>query len=315
MTNTRTASIVVPSRGGRTRLPVLIGALSSQSTVDFEVIVVVDGDTDNTQSYLEEARRQVPFLLRTVMFADNRGRSAALNAGFGEASGQILIRCDDDLEPGPHFVAGHIKRHGGSPMGVVGLTTNRFPDTTYARIYGNKTDVQHRRDALDSPPDLHWRHWAANVSVTRKIYDAVGGYDERYRAYGWEDVDYGYRVRQAGFPVLIAPELTAVHHAASTTTAIRASRALHSGAARETFLGLHGLNILGGPPTRSGAWGSVVWGASTIATETSIQAWSMAVDRVADRLPRPVAEKLIALTIESAGLAGIRYPDRARSRF
>lgn len=297
------------------RLPTLVAALSSQSTDDFEVIVAVDGDTDNTEDYLKEAAKKVPFILRTVVFSENRGRSAALNAGFGEAGGKVLIRCDDDLEPDQHFVAGHVKRHEGSPTGVVGLTTNRFPDTAYARIYGNKVDVQHRRDALDSPPDLHWRHWAANVSVTRNLHEVVGGYDERYRAYGWEDVDYGYRVQRAGFPVLIAPELTAVHHAASTTTAIRASRALHSGAARETFLRLHGTNALGGPPTRSGLWGYLVWAASTVATEGSIRRWSTAVDLTADGLPHQVAEKLIALTVESAGLAGIRYPERARSRF
>src|SRR5687768_5569881 len=151
MSDLPAASIVVPSRGGRTRLPTLIGALSQQETDDFEVIVVVDGDTDNSAGYLKEAAIHVPFALRTVIFAENRGRSAALNAGFAEASGHVLIRCDDDLEPGPHFVAGHIKRHEGRPMGVVGLTINRFPDTTYARIYGNKVDVQHRRAALDSP--------------------------------------------------------------------------------------------------------------------------------------------------------------------
>jgi GT2 family glycosyltransferase len=249
------------------------------------------------------------------VFAENRGRAAALNVGFAEAQGRVLIRCDDDLEPESGFVAGHVSRHQGVRNGVIGLTTNRFPDTPYARLYGKKIDVQHRTEALESPLDSHWRHWAANVSVTRDLHELVGGYDERYRAYGWEDVDYGFRLKHAGVPVVIAPELTAVHHAASTTTAIRASRALHSGAARETFLRLNGRDSLGGPPTGSGLWGLLVWTASAMATERSIRIWATLVDKVADRIPRRVAEKLIALSVESAGLAGIRYPDRARSHF
>lgn len=309
------ASIVVPTRGGAKRLQVLLKALSTQSASNFEVLIVVDGDVDGTASLLGQAAAKVPYSLKSIVFPENRGRAAALNAGFAAAHGKVLIRCDDDLEPGPDFVSGHVKRHEGARNGVIGLTTNRFPDTPYARIYGNKTDVQHRTAAVSSAPDSHWRHWAANVSVTRDLHELVGGYDERYRAYGWEDVDYGYRLKQAGVPVVIATELTVVHHAASTTTAVRAARALHSGAARETFLSLNGRGSLGGPPIRSGIWGTLVWALSAAATEKSIRVWATTVDKVADRLPQPVSEKLIALSVESSGLAGIRYPERAKSRF
>lgn len=309
------ASIVVPSRGGAQRLKVLLKALSVQSQSNFEVLIVVDGDIDGTENMVKEASATVPYTLESIVFPENRGRAAALNAGFAEARGEVLIRCDDDLEPGPDFVSGHIRRHQGTPNGIIGLTTNRFPNTVYARLYGNKVDLQHRRDAVNSPLASHWRHWAANVSVTRDLHKLVGGYDERYRAYGWEDVDYGYRLKKTGVPVLIAPELTAVHHAASTTTAIRASRALHSGAARDTFLSLNGRESLGGSPIRFGLWGTLIWAGSTVATEKTIAIWASGVDAVADWLPRPVSVKLIALTVESAGLAGIRYPKRARSRF
>lgn len=315
MSNSPAASIVVPTRGGARRLPLLLNALSLQDTTDFEVIVVLDGDVDDSEGLLRRAAGKAKFALRWVVFPENRGRSAALNSGFSEASGDVLIRSDDDLEPRPDFVSGHIKRHRTVRNGIVGLTTNRFPPTAYARIYGNKADELHRAEALAAAPITHWRHWSANVSVTRDVHEHVGGYDERYRAYGWEDVDYGYRLHRTGIPIVIAPELMAVHHAASTTTAIRSTRALHSGAARDAFLEIHGRDALAEPSGNSGLWGRAVWAASTVATEKSIQTWSALVDRAADSLPRPVAEKLIALAVESAGLAGIRYPERARSRF
>lgn len=315
MSATLGASIIVPSRSGAQRLPLLLQALSRQDSTDFEVIVVLDGDTDGSEGCLQAAAETAPFVLRYIVFPENRGRSAALNAGFAEAKGHIMIRSDDDLEPALDFVSGHIKRHQGGRNGIVGLTTNRFPPTAYARIYGNKADERHRAEALLAPQHTHWRHWSANVSVTREMHEQIGGYDMRYRAYGWEDVDYGYRLHQAGVPIVIAPELMAVHHAASTTTAIRSARALHSGAARDIFLSIHGREVLPDQHCNSSLWGRAVWTASTIATEKSIRAWSAVVDRAADRLPSRVAEKLIALTVESAGLAGIRYPKRARSRF
>lgn len=309
------ASIVVPSRGGAERLKILLKALSMQTVSDFEVLIVVDGDTDDTEGLVNRVANGVPYTLKSIVFPENQGRAAALNAGFEEARGQVFIRCDDDLEPGRDFVSSHVTRHNGVRNGIIGLTTNRFPPTPYARSYGNKIDVTHRRDAIRTPIDLQWRHWGANVSVTKELHNLIGGYDERYRTYGWEDVDYGYRLKEAGVPVVIAPELTALHHAAATTTAIRASRALHSGAARDMFLRLNGPRSLGAPPNRSGLWGSLVWAGSELVTERNLRTWASMVDRVTDRLPDRVAEKLIAFTVESAGLAGIRYPERAKSRF
>lgn len=309
------ATVVVPSRGGAKRLPVLLAALSRQDISNFEVIVVLDGDTDGSEGFLQRSALVAPFALRWIVFAENRGRSAALNAGFAEAEGLILIRSDDDLEPGANFVSGHVKRHQGGRVGVIGLTTNRFPPTPYARIYGSKADELHRAEAVIAPPHTHWRHWSANVSIPREVHEFLGGYDERYRTYGWEDVDYGYRLHRAGVPIVIAPELLTLHHAASTTTAIRSMRALHSGAARDIFLDIHGPEVLPKPNGNSSLWGRLVWIASALATERSISGWAAAVDQVADALPRSAAEKLIALSVESAALAGIRYPRRARSNF
>jgi glycosyltransferase involved in cell wall biosynthesis len=315
MSNLPTASIVVPTRGGAQRLPVLLNALSLQDTADFEAIVVLDGDIDDSEGILRRAAEEASFSLRWVVFSENRGRSAALNAGADAARGRVLIRCDDDLEPAPDYVSGHLARHQGEASGAIGLYLNRLPDTPYARAYGTAADERFRAQALATPNSLQWRFWAGNVSVLRTVHDRIGGYDERYRTYGWEDVDYGYRLHQAGVPVRIAPELSTPHHVAATTTPIRALRALHSGAAREVFVNTHGVDVLGAGPSHTGLWGRAVWAASTVATEKSIRTWSAVVDRAADALPRPVAEKLIALAVESAGLAGIRYPKRARSRF
>lgn len=309
------ASVIVPTRGGIDRLPRLVDSLAKQSRTDFETIFVVDGDTDGSTQYLKSG--SVRGLLPNsgvITFDENRGRSEALNAGHERATGEVLIRCDDDLAPRTDYIESHIARQNSGPQGTIGLYKNVFPGTPYATAYGIDADLNFTRTALNTSSDMRWRYWAGNVSIPREIWNEVGPYDTNFRTYGWEDVDYGYRIRAAGYPVIIAPELTTPHHVAAVTTKIRVMRALHSGAARETFVAAHGPEAL---PVSSatGLWNSLVSGLSKISTERTLDVAAGAVDGILPRIPKKIGTKLVALLVESAGTAGINYPARAKSNF
>lgn len=312
---TPSASIVVPSRGGAERLPKLLDALDAQTTTDFEVIVVIDGDIDGSTGVVEARAATAKYRLRAITFPENRGRVAALNTGFDAATAELFIRTDDDLRPAPDYVERHLAAQAGGPQGTIGLYANVLPPTSYARVYGVAADRRFRRDALATPPERQWRYWAGNVSVPREVHEGLGGYDARYRTYGWEDIDFGYRVHRAGVPVRIVPELTTPHHVAATTTAVRALRALHSGAARATFVDIHGAAALGPAHEPGGWWGALVRRRAARVTEASIRQRGERVDRLARIVPRVVGEKLIALEVEAASLAGIRDPALARANF
>lgn len=309
------ASIVVPSRGGARRLPILLAALSQQDCQDFEVIVVLDEDIDGSKTLLDRFAVQAGMRIRSLVFPENKGRSAALNAGAAVARGRILIRCDDDLQPESDYVSAHLSAHGELPAGVIGLYRNLLPETSYARYYGRAADERFRDRALATDVEFQWRYWAGNVSVPRKIHEQLGGYDEDYRTYGWEDVDYGYRLHRLGVPVRIDPRLTTIHHVAATTTAVRALRALHSGAAREVFLMKHGASALADQATSRGFWAHLVELGGALATETTVRRAGNVVDAASNFLPRWVSEKFIALIVESAGRGGVRHPERARAYF
>jgi N-acetylglucosaminyl-diphospho-decaprenol L-rhamnosyltransferase len=61
-------------------------------------------------------------------------------------------------------------------------------------------------------PSTHETPWASGCAllITRELYEAVGGFDERFFMY-CEDVDLSWRARAAGFAVAIAPDAL-VHH-------------------------------------------------------------------------------------------------------
>lgn len=309
---TPAASVVVPSRGGAKRLPVLFAALTRQVTSDFEVIVVVDGDIDDSATVVETWRDRLP--LRAVIFPENRGRSTALNAGFVQARGGVLIRCDDDLEPHADWVSGHIAAHAAEPpLGVIGLYRNVFPDTPYARVYGESADHALRAGAYATSPDRRWRYWAGNVSVTRQTYDRVGDYDTRYRTYGWEDVDWGYRLHRAGVPIRLIPQLETTHHSPSTSTRARAQRAFLSGAARTTFEEIHGVTAFGRLQLPHGLWGGLVRGLAARGTEPRLARMAGLVDGVLPHAPQWLGEKAVALVVEAAAIAGHQRPEPDRT--
>ena len=275
--------------------------------------MVLDGDIDDSAAVVAAAG-DLP--VRAIVFEENRGRVAALNAGFADATGEVLIRCDDDLRPNPDYVERNVARHRGQPVGVVGLYQNVFPDTDYARVYGRPADVTFRRDAYLVAPEERWRYWAGNASVTRETYDRVGPYDRDYRAYGWEDVDWGYRLLASGVPIVIDPDLETPHHIAATTTESKTLRAFHSGAARHLFESKHGTDHLPGlaalQPT---PWNRLVRAFGERWTPGSLARASRVVDRVLGVAPPALGRRLVGLLVESASYAGRRTPELTRTDF
>lgn len=305
------ASIVVPSRGGAARLPVLLESLRRQSDQDVEMIVVLDGVIDDSEAVVRRYASDLP--VRSIAFPENRGRAAALNAGFFDASGDVLIRADDDLELEPDFVERHVALHRDHARGVVAMCRDIFPDTPYARAYGIRADEAIRAQAFGTPPERTWQWWSGNVSTTRDDFHAVGGYDEDFRAYGWEDVEWGYRLHLLGREILVAPGFTTLHHGPVTSTTERVQRAFHSGEAYRKFIAKHGPEARSFTRLDPTPWNALVRLASALATERTIDAAGRSLDRIIGRLPRWSAEKLVALAVQAAADAGRRYPDRVRT--
>lgn len=298
------ASLIVPTRGGAERLPVLFDALRRQTHTDWEALVVVDGDIDGSEAVVD---RYSDLPVRAIVLAENRGRVSALNAGFEAADGDVLIRCDDDFEPAPGHVAAHVAAHDERLCGAVGLPINVAPENAYMRVYGRDADERSRRDAYATEPDERWKLWGGNTSVRRETFAELGGFDTRYRGYGWEDVDFGYRLHSLGLPIELVPDAEVRHHMASVNTVARANRALMSGKARHTFDRLHGHGS-SGPCVRasSSPWNAAVVAASRAMTPTTTPLIASAVDRSIGSLPDAVARKLVALTVEAAGASGYR---------
>lgn len=99
-------SLVIPAYNEKENVPTLlerVGQSMQQVGRPFEVIVVDDGSSDGTAELLHDAMKITPWL-RILRMARNSGQSAAFDAGFKAARGQIIATIDADLQNDPEEI-------------------------------------------------------------------------------------------------------------------------------------------------------------------------------------------------------------------
>jgi len=96
-------SIIVPLKDEEESLPELctwIKRVVDEHRYSYEVILVDDGSADQSWEVIQQLSNQNPHI-KGIKFQRNYGKSAALNEGFGAASGDVVITMDADLQDSP----------------------------------------------------------------------------------------------------------------------------------------------------------------------------------------------------------------------
>jgi dolichol-phosphate mannosyltransferase len=96
-------SIVIPAFNEAENLPVLLQEIEqvmAQHPAQWEILLVDDGSTDNTLEVMMELKRKLQ-PVRVFALRKNHGLSAALDAGFRKATGDVIVSLDADLQNDP----------------------------------------------------------------------------------------------------------------------------------------------------------------------------------------------------------------------
>jgi GT2 family glycosyltransferase len=214
MTAEPRVSVIVPTYERKEAVVRLLQVLRAQTLPadQFEVLVVIDGSEDGTREAVEGF--EAPFALRSI-WQENRGRAAAVNIGIEQATGEIVVFIDDDLEPLPDYLAAHAEAHErGGRIGVVGTVLFRLDPSTppFARFWALRfEDFLTRLAARPSGPTWAETYTGAFSALRADLLE-VGGYDEAFDGYGLEDFELALRLERVGVTFELSKEAAVYHH-------------------------------------------------------------------------------------------------------
>ena len=99
-------SLVIPLFNEEESLPELaawIVEVANRHTLSYEIIFIDDGSTDNSWKVIDSLHQADPNI-KGIRFRRNYGKSAALQTGFSEAEGDVVITMDADLQDSPEEI-------------------------------------------------------------------------------------------------------------------------------------------------------------------------------------------------------------------
>jgi glycosyltransferase involved in cell wall biosynthesis len=176
-------SVVIATKDRRSFLEHALASLHGQTGAPpFEVIVVDNGSTDGTRRIVEESDSESVPVRYLAQPQPNRGKSR--NRGVEAARGRYVAFCDDDVALPAGWLAAHAAAHTSDDYVVNGPIIN-VPSY----------------DLAPAPKAANYSRaflCTCNASLAKQTFDRVGGFDESFDLYGWEDTELGVRLREAG---------------------------------------------------------------------------------------------------------------------
>jgi glycosyltransferase involved in cell wall biosynthesis len=204
-------SIITPSYNCAKYLPQAIESVLNQTYTDYELIVINDGSTDNTQAIVEPYLEKIRYL-----YQENQGVSTARNRGLSLARGELIALLDADDFFLPDKLKEQVAVFDNQP--AIGIVLSGF------RVVNQDSEAIKDVEWWQDAPDLDLKTWLLYKPVLpsammfrRHWFDRVGGFNPRF--FAGEDVDVSLRMVSRGCQAAWLPKVATCYrlHDYSTT--------------------------------------------------------------------------------------------------
>lgn len=187
-------SIVIPLYNKAQSIKNTIRCIQAQTVQDFEVIVVEGWSTDGSLEIIKRLSEEDSRI--TVLMQQNRkGITPARNESILASHSDIIAFIDGDDVWKPTYLETLLKLvHDYPDAGIWGLThgIQRDRDGSVNREQESISKLNGFRGIISNPWIIGNPYWTSATAISRKAFDAIGGFDNGI-IYG-EDIDLWYRL-------------------------------------------------------------------------------------------------------------------------
>jgi glycosyltransferase involved in cell wall biosynthesis len=169
----------------------------------WELIIAGDAPIEDCEPLARESGA------RLLNLPGPQGPAVARNRASEIAAGEVLVFVDADVVASRAAVerVSHVFEAHSDVSAVFGAYDETPWDPGFVSQYKNLAHSYiHQSSAT-----VAQTFWSGFGAVRRQAFEAVGGFDERFRRPSVEDIDLGYRLTAAGFHVRLDPSLRACH--------------------------------------------------------------------------------------------------------
>jgi GT2 family glycosyltransferase len=213
-------AVVIVNYNGERLLPDCLAALAAQTLAPGEIVVADNGSRDGSLALLRTHHRHV----RVLELGHNLGFAGGANRGVRATAAPWVCVLNSDARPAPDWLAElcaapRDERTWALGSVLVSAATGRIEsagDQYSAAGYAYKLLRDRPLEDLPAAPYAVFAAPGAAPVFRRDVFDALGGYEERFFLY-YEDVDLAFRAVLAGWHALLVPSARVVHQLGATT--------------------------------------------------------------------------------------------------
>ena len=229
------ATIIVVSYNKRDYTKLCLMSLLEGDPRPAQIVVIDNGSQDGTVEFLEEEYTQAAQEARVgfelIRNDSNLGACTARNQGLERASGEYISFMDNDVAVRRRGWLGRLRDvlEQDESIGIVGPKLV-FPFEPYDIQFAGagisrsgRVKYIGRGEPRDDPEYSRRREMQCLISacwlMRAEVPEQIGGLDEVFNPAQFEDFDFCYRAREAGWRILYEPSVEMYHYESVTTDA------------------------------------------------------------------------------------------------
>ncbi len=192
-------SIVIPTLNNSRYLDLCLKALDVNNSLDNEILIHMDGCTDNTRDIIKEYKKRTSLNI-IVSESEQRGLYSATNSAFRNASADYFILGNDDLVFGPDWDVNFLKACKPNRIMCPWMVEAGLGSYTQNMDFGNTPETfditafdNYVRESMEEEFVLDWTvgMWSASTEVFKEF----NGCDEAFDPFGRGGKELLYRIR------------------------------------------------------------------------------------------------------------------------